>query len=149
MQWQKYTIIKLYVFVACTVCLYMHVQPLCLHYLPFLNLLVYSLLKRNINRFQTYCIGNHHKKYHAVYVISKLICLLQFSASVELGLKAGHLTPNQKSELVRDVCISINNFTNNPKRSERVWIAQQIIAKYLCMAGKTPVDSDTEWVCTI
>lgn len=76
-------------------------------------------------------------------------CLLQFSASIELGLKAGYVTPNQKSELVRVVCISINNFTSNPKRSEREWIAQQIIAKYPCMAGKILVDSDTEWVCMI
>lgn len=77
--------------------------------------------------------------------LSKFQLPSRFSASVELGLKAGYLTPNQKSELVRDICMSINNFTTNPKRSEREWIAKQIIAKYPCMAGKILVDSDTEW----
>ena len=72
------------------------------------------------------------------------LLLLQFSASVEMGI-----TANQKSELVRDVCIGINHFTSNPKRSEREMIAKQVIAKYPCMAGKMILDSDTEWVCTV
>lgn len=77
------------------------------------------------------------------------LVLFQFSASVETGLKAGFLTANQKSEFVREVCISINHFTSHPKKTEREFIAKQIIAKYPCMASKVLVDSDTEWVCTI
>ena len=66
-----------------------------------------------------------------------------------MGIKAGYLTANQKSELVRDVCIDINHLTSNPKRSEREMIAKQVIAEYPCMAGKILVDSDTEWLCTV
>ena len=80
--------------------------------------------------------------------INLFICLLflQFSASVELGIQEGYLSANQKSELVRDVCTSINHFTSHPKRSERQWIAKKIVEEYPCMAGKKLVDSDTEWV---
>lgn len=77
------------------------------------------------------------------------LVLFQFSASVETGLKAGFLTANQKSEFVREVCTSINHFTSHPKKTEREFIAKQIIAKYPCMPSKVLVDSDTEWVCTI
>lgn len=83
--------------------------------------------------------------------INLFICLLflQFSASVELGIQEGYLSANQKSELVRDVCTSINHFTSHPKRSERQWIAKKIVEEYPCMAGKKLVDSDTEWVSKV
>lgn len=77
--------------------------------------------------------------------LSKFHLPSRFSASVETGLKAGFLTANQKSEFVREVCISINHFTSHPKKTEREFIAKQIIAKYPCMASKVLVDSDTEW----
>ena len=79
----EYSIIKLYVILAYMYSLFvLACATIVFALFTFLNLLVYSLLKGNKNRFQAYGIGNHHKKYHAVYVISKLICLLQFSASI-------------------------------------------------------------------
>ena len=54
-----------------------------------------------------------------------------------------------ESELVRDVCTSINHFTSHPKLSERQWIAKKIVEEYPCMAGKKLVDSDTEWVSKV
>ena len=123
--------------------LYKHMEHLKMHYLNFFgqNLLIkLATITKSTNEGTTMCVGD--KK------IDGLV-LFQFSASVETGLKAGFLTANQKSEFVREVCISINHFTSHPKKTEREFIAKQIIAKYPCMASKVLVDSDTEWVCTI
>ncbi|PFX25566.1 hypothetical protein AWC38_SpisGene9809 [Stylophora pistillata] len=68
------------------------------------------------------------------------------SSSVELGIQEGYLSANQKSELVWDVCTSINRFTSHPKHFERQWIAKKIVEEHPCMAGKKLVDSDTEWI---
>lgn len=118
-------------------------EHLKMHYLNFFgqNLLIkLATITKSTNEGTTMCVGD--KKIDG-------LLLFQFSASVETGLKAGFLTANQKSEFVREVCISINHFTSHPKKTEREFIAKQIIAKYLCMASKVLVDSDTEWVCTI
>lgn len=113
-------------------------EHLKMHYLNFFgqNLLIkFSTITKSTNEGTTMCVGD--KKIDG-------LLLFQFSASVETGLKAGFLTANQKSEFVREVCISINHFTSHPKKTEREFIAKQIIAKYLCMASKVLVDSDTE-----
>lgn len=118
-------------------------EHLKMHYLNFFgqNLLIkLATITKSTNEGTTMCVGD--KKIDG-------LLLFQFSASVETGLKAGFLTANQKSEFVREVCISINHFTSHPKKTEREFIAKQIIAKYPCMASKALVDSDTEWVCTI
>ena len=118
-------------------------EHLKMHYLNFFgqNLLIkLATITKSTNEGTTMCVGD--KKIDG-------LLLFQFSASVETGLKAGFLTANQKSEFVREVCISINHFTSHPKKTEREFIAKQIIAKYLCMTSKVLVDSDTEWVCTI
>ena len=68
-----------------------------------------------------------------------------FSASLELDIQEGYITANQNSELVWDVCTSINFHTKNPKHSERQWIAKKIIVEYCCVAGMILVDLETEW----
>ena len=50
-----------------------------------------------------------------------------FSASLELDIQEGYITANQNSELVWDVCTSINFHTKNPKHSERQWIAKKLL----------------------
>ena len=79
--------------------------------------------------------------------INLFICsfFVEFSASLELDIHKGYITANQNSELVQDVCTSINFLTKNPKHSERQWIAKKIFAEYRCVAGMILVDLETEW----
>jgi hypothetical protein len=72
---------------------------------------------------------------------------LQFSASVEMGLRAGELNINMQNELVRDVCTSLINYNPCPNKTERIHVAKKIIEKYPCMADAKILDSSTEWVC--
>jgi len=71
----------------------------------------------------------------------------QFSASVEIGLKANPIPTNVQNELIRDVCSAIQVYTSHPKKAERIAVAKMIIAKFPGMADKKILDCANEWVC--
>ena len=51
----------------------------------------------------------------------RVLCLTR------VGYPGEYITANQNSELVWDVCTSINFHTKNPKHSERQWIAKKLL----------------------